>query len=334
MKVLVTGCSSAQTSESVAKKLPTFTSLFVQALRESGHDVVWDTPSIRWDEEYFKQYDTVVVGLTAPTSITAHRLYGALSVIDKASAVTNVKYLVDAPEPHKLWNGIRAIANNPDDLIKNFYSQRSEFRLASEPKNLERLQKVIIDLYENTWNDTIFPAFPWSESSHLSNYIPNLPEDKAIPLCLDSLVIKNLKTDAIHMKGEDIGWFYDQKTTWTSQIAKTLSKNTYPVLDKTSSVLANLNRATGSLITVYKNNDPWWSVALSQSLYVNTPVVTDWRHTSYLGESWAVLAHVVEDMPSSEKVSLARSQMKIYLESIDSYEEVLSKVSSIVLSTQ
>jgi len=332
MKVLVTGCSSAQTSESVAKKLPTFTSLFVQALRESGHDVVWDTPSIRWDEEYFKQYDTVVVGLTAPTSITAHRLYGALSVIDKAQKVTNVKYLIDAPEPYKLWNGIRALATNPEDLVKDFYSQRNEFRLASEPKNLSRLQKVIFDLYENTWNETIVPAFPWSTESDVTKHIPNLPSDRVILLCLDSLLFKNLKTDAVHMKGETVGWSYDQKTPWVNKISKTLSNSVSPMTSKDSSTLANINKSIGSLISVYKNNEPWWSANLAQSLYVHTPVVTDWQHSSFLGYSWSVLAQTVEDMSNSERVFLAKAQKESYLEVIDTYEDTMYKVPEIVFN--
>jgi hypothetical protein len=295
---------------------------------------VWDIPSIRWDEDYFKQYDSVVVGLTAPTSITAYRLYGALSVIDRARKVTNVRYLVDAPEPYKLWNGIRAIANNPEDLVKSFYSQRTDYRLASEPKNLSRLQKVIIDLYENTWNETIFPAFPWTEESHITSHIPNLPRDRAIPLCLDSLVFKNMKTDALHMKGDTTGWSYDQETPWISKIKKTLSKEACPVVDKKSSVLANINRSIGSLISVYKNDEPWWSVNLSQSLYVHTPVITDWRYTSYLGDSWSVLAQSIEDMTANERISLAMAQKKLYLESIDTYEEVIESVSSIVFDSK
>lgn len=334
MKVLVTGCSSAQTSETVAKKLPTFTSVLVQALSELEHDVVWDTPSIRWDEKYFSQYDLVIVGLSAPTSVTAHRLYGALSVIDKAKKVTEVKYLVDAPEPYKLWNGIRAIATNPEDLVKNFYSQRSDYKLACEPKNLSRLQEVIFDLYENNWNDTFFPAFPWTKNTNLTNHIPNLSDDKAIPLCLDSLLFKNMKTDSVHMKGETIGWSYDQKTPWVSKIKKTLSKKIYPVISKDSSSLANINRSIGSLISVYKNDESWWSASLSQSLYVNTPVVTDWRHTSYLGDSWSTLAHSIEDMLPRERVSLAISQKENYVDNIKNYNDALKSVSLAIASSK
>ena len=140
----------------------------------------------------------------------------------------------------------------------------------------------------------------------------------------------NLKTDAVHIKGETIGWSYDQKTSWVSKISKTLSNSVSPMTSKDSSALANINKSIGSLISVYKNNEPWWSVNLAQSLYVHTPVVTDWRHSSLLGDSWSVLAQTIEDMSSSERVSLAKAQKESYLESIDSYEEIIYKVSTAV----
>jgi len=336
MKVLITGCSSAQTSSSVAKKIPTFTGLLVQSLTEAGHEVVWDTPSMRLTEAQLSKYDTVVVGLTAPTSITAYRLYGALSVIDRAKSVTNLKYLVDAPEPHRLWNGIRAISQNPDDLVKDFYSRRSEFFNASKHKELERLQSVVEDLYKNNWNSTLVPSFPWFKNSNVTNHIPNLSDDLVEPLCLDSVTFKNLSSTGLYMKSDVSGWSYDTKTPWISKISKTLSREASPmVVSKTagnSSVLSNLNKSIGSLISVYKNDEPWWSVNLAQSLFVKTPVISDWKHTSYLGESWSVLGHTVEDMSDSERVQLAISQEKDYKKAINTYEETLERVSSAIFN--
>ena len=336
MKVLVTGCSSAQTSPSVLKRTTTFTGLLVQSLTEAGHDVVWDTPSMRWDEKHLSQYDSVVVGLTPPTSITAYRLYGALSVIDRARSVTNVKYLVDAPEPHKLWNGVRALASNPDDLVKDFYSKRSEYSLAQDSKELSRLQSVLVDLYENTWESTIVPAFPWFRSRHVTRHIPNLTDKRLEPLTLDSLVFKNLRNSGLYMKNNCYGWSYDYSSKWLSKLEKTLSQEVNPLVSsKTAtdaSILSNMNKSIGTLVSVHKNDEPWWSVSLSQSLYVKTPVITDWRCTSYLGGAWSVLGHAVEDMSQGGRNSLAVAQESEYLNSISSYEETLERVSSAIFS--
>lgn len=336
MRVLVTGCSSSQTSQSVARKIPTFTGLLVQSLFEAGHEVVWDTPSMRLTEKQLSQYDTVVVGLTSPTSITAYRLYGALSIIDRARSVTNLKYLIDAPEPYKLWNGLRAMAQNPEKLVKDFYSRRSEFHIVTKKEELSRIQFVVEDLYKNNWNSVIVPSFPWFKNSNITNHIPNISDELIEPICLDSVVFRNLSDSGLHIKSDVSGWSYDSKTQWVNKISKTLIRETSPmVVSKTAdnySVLSNLNKSIGSLISVYKNNEPWWSVNLSQSLYVKTPVVTDWKHTSYLGDSWSILAHSIEEMSGSERMQLAISQEKDYKKAISTYEETLERVSSAVFS--
>jgi hypothetical protein len=69
----------------------------------------------------------------------------------------------------------------------------------------------------------------------------------------------------------------------------------------------------GTLISTYKNNDPWWSIAISQSIAVGVPVVTDWRHTSWVGAEWAFLPIV------------AQSQKDFYRDATPSREESLQK---------
>ena len=146
MKILLTGCSASQASESLNSRLPTFPGLLKAALSYAGHDVVFDSPSMSTTKKDLETYDYVVVGLSAPTSVSSYRLYGALSTIDQAKEVTNLVYLVDAPEPHKLWNGIRALAKKKEEIVKPFYSRRPDYDRASDPKELSRIHGVLVDL--------------------------------------------------------------------------------------------------------------------------------------------------------------------------------------------
>jgi hypothetical protein len=337
VKVLLTGCSSSQSSLSLNARLPTFSRLINNSLEYAGHEVVWGTPSLSMTEEYLSGFDAVVVGLTPPTSVSAYRLYGALSVIERAKKVTKVRYLVDAPEPHRLWSGIRAIANNPSDLIKDFYSKRPEYEKVSEPEEFERLYSVIVDLYEGTWEKTIAPAFPWSNESNLTDYIPNLKERSVSLLCLDSVLLTAMpESIASYLKTDSDFWVSNQKTRWVEKIDKTINNRVDPMIEtkwtNNSEVLLKMSNAIGSFISTYKNDDPWWSVNLSQSLYVNTPVVSDWRHTSYLGDSWAALAHQIEDMTYQERSTLADTQKDDYIKSIPNFEESVESVLTSVFS--
>jgi len=49
-----------------------------------------------------------------------------------------------------------------------------------------------------------------------------------------------------------------------------------------------------------------------------TPVVTDWRESSALGESWTYLASHIEDLALDQRIELARQQMEAYIASIPS----------------
>lgn len=326
MKVLITGCSSSQTTDS---RMPTFSGLIKNALIAGGHDVVLDTPSIRWSEEDLSRYDSVIVGLAPPTSISAYRLYGALSVIDVARKVTNVRYLVDAPEPHRLWNGIRAIASNPESLIKDFYSKRPDYLIASEPKQLDRLHSVVVDLFTETWEKTLIPAFPWSNPKHITNYIPMLTDNLVSPLCLDSFIIDN-KSTSLYIKNDSNMWSYDSKNKWLDGVAETISGDVQPITvgrkPLVSDSLNRINRSVGTIISTYKNNDPWWSINLPLSLSINTPVITDWRYTSQMGDSWSLLAHQIEELSVNERSRLAAEQTKDYKNFIPNKEEVINSV--------
>ena len=333
-KVLLTGCSASQSSSSLNERMPTFAGLLSSALIYAGHEVIWDSPRFNWDEHDLADFDVVIVGLTPPTSVASYRLYGALSVIEIAKRVTNVRYLVDAPEPNKLWNGLRATANNPGDLVKDFYNKRPDFNKASQPKELDRLQSVVLDLFENEWERTIVPAFPWFKPSHITNYIPNLTEDSVEPICLDSVLLTAVKSSSLYMKSESDYWVYDSHTRWVKDLEKTIKYETRPMVSKKWSnngeTLSTINKSIGSIIATYKNNDPWWSMNLSQSLFINTPVVTDWRHTSFVGPSWSVLAHQIEEMTPGQRSALAVDQKNSYIKVISSFDESIERVLSAV----
>jgi len=304
------------------------------ALTNAGHEVVWDRPSMRWEEDYLSTFDSVIVGLSSPTSLSSHRLYGALSVIEKARNVTNVRYLLDAPDPHKVWHGLKAIIDNPESLVKDFYSKRSEFYMAKEKDNLSRIHSVVSDLYENPWEKTIVPALPWFDLSHVTNYIPNLSEKLVEPLCLDSLLLTAMSSTSLYMKSESSFWSYDAYTPWVKKMEKTITNEAKPMTQSkwsnNSETLTNLNKSIGSIISTHKNGDPWWSINLSQSLYVSTPVITDWRHTSYLGSEWSLLAHQVEEMSLGERTRLASAQRDSYVKKISTFDEATQRVLSSV----
>jgi ubiquinone/menaquinone biosynthesis C-methylase UbiE len=91
--------------------------------------------------------------------------------------------------------------------------------------------------------------------------------------------------------------------------------------EKQEDTLERIKKSIGTIVSVYRSNDPWWSPALAQSLSVGVPVVTDWRLSSSLGMEWSYLASAIEEMPAEERFELANRQKASYIGRIMSWEQ-------------
>jgi hypothetical protein len=336
MKVLITGSTASQYSSKSNERIPTFTGFIYNSLVETGHTVVWEEPSVETTKDYLNQYDKIIVGLSSPSSLSANKIYGALSVINYAKELDKLVLLVDAPEPYKIWSGIRAISNKPLELVKPFHARRYEYINVLDTNNQERLTQTVVDLYKNEWPTTLYPSNPWIHSEVLTKNIPNLNLENIHGLCFDSFVLQDIPR--FNLNYEDY-WCVDQPNTkWSKNVAKTLSKPVLPIRDHKwqghSDALARLDSSLGMIISVYKNSEPWWSVMLSHALLLEIPVVTEWRNTSFLGSDWSLLPSEIEEMGPQERNQLAKRQKNIYLSQIPNVGETLKKVENSVLDAR
>lgn len=334
MKILITGSTSSQYSSKSDERIPTFTGFVNTSLLETGHSVLWQEPSLEMTKDWLDQFDKIIVGVSSPSSLSANRIYGALSVINYAKELDKLILLLDAPEPYKLWSGIRAIYNKPSELMKPFYIKRYEYLDVVNNDEAHRLVNTVVDLYKNQWPTTLYPSNPWITSDVLTKNIPNLDTDNAHGLCFDSFILQDIPR--LNLNYEDY-WCVDQQNTrWSKNISKTLAKPVIPVRDHKwqshSDALARLDSSLGMIISVYKNSEPWWSVMLSHALLLEIPVVTEWRNTSFLGDEWAFIPAEIEDMSPVERNSLAKRQKNIYIESMPNANEVLKKLENSIVN--
>ena len=108
MKVLITGCTAQQASSKTALRTPTFSTLIAQALKDGGASVSIAEPSIYMSKEALQEYDTVLVGVAPPTSLSANKIYPAFSVASKAREIGNLALFLDAPEQYKLQSSLKS----------------------------------------------------------------------------------------------------------------------------------------------------------------------------------------------------------------------------------
>lgn len=323
MKILLTGTTASQVSPRKNEIVPTFSGLVYEALIEARHDVVWAEPSVSMTKEYLAEFDSVVVGLAPPTSTAAHRIYGALSVVFYANQLGNLRLLLDAPEPKRVWAGIRAAHKNPSDLTKSFHYKRREYKLALTEDVLPRLHGAVSALYSNEWPITVFPVTPWMSFPSISSVVPNTNARNLVGLNFDDRIINRI---SVSPDRDGDFWVCDYpNTSWAKKIEKTIintvvSAHSHRWEDNADSV-ERISKSIGCLVSLHKNGDPWWSLTLPQALGCGVPVATDWRLSSMLGESWSILPSAIEGMNDNDRYSLASAQRESYLANIKPYNE-------------
>ena len=334
MKVFLTGCTASHASTYSNEKTPSFAGIINMALTELGCEVVWDSPSVTFDKEYLSQFDSVIVGVSSPTNVTSHRIYGALSVIKHASELGNLSLFVDTPDPHKIYAGLREIYLNPQSLVKPFYSKKREYNQALEKENYANIFSGLTKLFTEAWPKTIIPAYPWSKPEVISKYIPTIDNNKLFLVAPDSVLLEIQRYRTKLVDGDY--WCSDsQKSKWALRTFENITK---PVVNYRQSkweanedILERLDNSIGALISVYKDGNPWWLPSLSQALFVGVPVATDWRQTVHLGSEWSILPAAIEELTPEKRLELARRQKELYIETLPSWSKVKENLGNVLL---
>lgn len=331
MEILLTGSTAAHVSRDKNSRTVTFPGLINRALVDARHNVTWIEPSVSMSKEYVNEFDAVVVGIAPPTSTSAHRIYGSLSVIYHAWELGNLHLLIDAPEPRRIWAGLTAINKNPDDLVKDFFSKRSEYRKTRDKKVFDRIYGAVDYLYNREWPRTFYPKLPWMSFASVSSYIPQVSGENLVGLCFDRDFVES--QSSLLPVSNPAFWVADAtNTSWTKRQEDLISLPVEPLKSRrweyAEESLEKLSNSIGCLASVYRNGDPWWSPSFSQALHVGVPVVTDWLLSSMLGDSWRVLPAAVEDMTVLERSHLVSEQKKSYCSSLLTWKDSVDLLST------
>lgn len=331
MKVLITGSTAQQCSTRAASRTPTFSSLIAKGLHDADVDVSIAEPSIYTTRKELEEYDAVLVGVAPPTSLSANKIYPAFSTAAKAKDIGNLVLFIDAPEPYKIQSSLKSCYLNNSDLQKSFYERRKSYSHLLEDKNFrDEVQGFVSYLYTDKWPTTIYPAFGWSENKNSARSITGLDATNLFPVMVDSYLLQDAEPSReFHLTREY--WTCDSmKTQWVSEVVPTLSYDVVPTrLSKwefEEDTLERIGKSVGTLVSTYRSAESWWSPALSQSLSVGVPVVTDWRNTSYLGSEWSYLGASIEEMTDAERFAVAEAQTSSYLKSIPTWEETVENL--------
>ena len=314
--------SAPQTSANSNRRSMSFAGVIEKVLNNAGHNTVMIEPDITWTKENLSYYDTVLVGISPITSLSAHYTYGALNTIGLLHGTAKLKLFIDAPNPKQITSSFNAIKSWPDNLTKSFYSTRKAYSLAKTDEKKKYLLNVVDLLNEETWPTTLYPSLPWGLSDAAFNEVPKPAQKQLTAVNLDSHL---LKKEHNFNKNRTARWTADfVDSQWTKKKLSTLKNPAIPMkMGKSWSdtqVEEQISNSIGALVSPQKNGT-WWTYRYIQALNTRTPIATAWLESNAIGHSWAYLASTIEDMSADERFTLAKEQLDAYVESINTKNE-------------
>lgn len=332
MKILLTGATASQTT---TDRKPTFSAFLFDSLTSAGNEVHFASkPSVAMRVADIKKYDKVIVGIAPPTSVTAYQVYPSFALAGKAWKAGNLELFIDAPEPHKIQASINSCHSGKSDLTKDFFSRRkgySDYKFDSKVR--EEVDRFIELLATEKWPNTYYPAFPWCTPDEYQSSL-NMGRYSIVPLYPDSWMMSK-----DYVSTEDATkstyWTADNgSTAWVKNLKKHLTNEVVLSQQGRGSteqdIVDRVRGSIGSIVSVYRGGQPWWSPLLAYSLSVDVPVVTDWRLTDYMGSEWGMLATTVESLSHNMRYELANAQKTTYLKNIPPWERQAERLNDIL----
>lgn len=331
-RILITGMSASQASLNANRRNLAFAGVLHNVLTESGHEVDMKDPRVDWTLEDLQEYDSVVVGVSPITSLSANKAYGALNVIGLLWEDPRLRLLVDAPHPAQIGASLRSITSNPSNLIKPFYTYRQGYQLAATESVSRRLLGVTERLLNEAWPETIYPSLPWRNQRLVAEELPSKVEGSLNGINLDSFLVPENPPKQVDERVEK--WSADApKSNWTRKVQKTLAFPVSPMRhtkgDSDSYAGDQISRSAGSLVSPHRDGT-WWTYRYIQSLSLGVPVATDWKESQAIGDSWSVLAAAIEHMTDNQRRDLAWDQLRDYMSGVPRRENARKNVEDLL----
>lgn len=335
MKILLTGCTAQQVNPQSHRKAANFSGLLWDALRgDERNEVFWQEPSVEMATQDLRKFDQVIVGIAPITALGANRAYGAYSIIERLWDDKKLKLLIDAPDPIKMQTASRSIIDHPENLTKDFFSYRKEFRLAKQPEIAARIVNGVNLLVNGTWPTTIVPGLPWKSSRSVEMQLPLGAVGRVQTLNLDYQLFDRWDNpDALTSTRRD-EWALEKGTLtyWADRLNVSLPKRELPRtfrVETDTAAVDQLSESIGCLIGPSRAGT-WWNTRYAQALSQRAAVFTDWHDSQYLGAAWMQLPGPFEMMDESGRVKLVQEQYEEYRDTTPNHETAMARITELL----
>lgn len=328
--ILLTGMTASQASPSANSKSRQFAHSLYSALTSAGHTVNWTDPEITWQSQDLEQkYDAVLIGVAPLTSLAANRTYGALSLISTAFNSAKTCFFIDAPEPAQIIDSLESVARGKSNLFKPFYSYRKHYNEVLNSTHRARIDTAIHLLSSQRWPLTLYPKLPWEQKPLSLN-----AEQTGLPFGINLDAFAVMKNRPFVSERENVWAIDSYRTKWALSVAKGLVYPTTPMRQSKGSTDSDVNEimdaALGSIISPQKSGGTWWTNRYPQALNALSPIATEWRESSHIGDAWNYLPAAIEGLSAKERLDLSHTQKEQYLAAVNTTDSALYELESLL----
>lgn len=326
-KILITGMTSSQSSQRLNAKTMSFSGAIERILTVSGHTVEWKNLRIEMTKKDVAPYDAIILGVAPILSVTSHKAYGVLNMLDILWDDERLKTIVDTPTPSSISANIRAVLKDNSRLFSNFFYARKQYEavMLNQRAN-KRVLSAVERMSNDKWPEALYPATPWTDVPLLISKMPEGAIESVTGLCVDSYFLS--KKNPVQASAITNTWAVDTKNTKWAQ--STISSLRFPHQlmkgrrgEDDIAVSDSIATSFGALISPNNDGTISWSSRWAQALNAGTPIASDWKLTSMIGKSWSHLAAGIEEMSMVDRYELSISQMIDYSNAIAEQQEVL-----------
>jgi hypothetical protein len=324
--------TAAQASQSSNAKNLQFAGVLYGALTKLGHEVSWIDPDLSFNKESLSSYDSVIVGVSPISSLSANRVYGALHLINLLWESEKLTLFVDAPGTYQIAASLKSFDANPSALLKKFYSYRKGYKdVLSDISISSGIYSAVSNLANQQWPTTLYPSLPWKSDNKVNKMMPKNIYSSFVGINFDEILL----SDSLVSDSKRVKWVVDSYSyKETKKLINTLSAPTSlmkwnkGVTD--GQVLDQMSRSVGAIVSAHRGDGSWWSYRYVQAFNSRTPVYTDWKETDALGDSWGSLASGIECLDDSQRVALSNSQKEAYFSKLNDFKTEANKLQEIL----
>jgi len=326
MRVLLTGMTRMQANGSRRRDYNTSINALYHALKAAKHDVEWRALEYN-EQEIFKQFDLLILGLGTISEYSCHYLYETLL----ASQGEHVLYLVND------WKANKTIRMLMDEnlfrefvLNNNTGSRLSKERVMKDRRQLERCRN---EMFRHTSN-LLGPFFPWGDRDIIIKGTPFTSLNEFNPT---AFYLKQWKKLPIAIpKRKKFQWMYgalDNYEKWHSRLGATwpiqwyTKKNFIPEHE----LVQRYAESHGMLLPKYSaSGSGWWRARYCHGMIAQNVMYAEQKEWGELATLMHVNIEDIEEMSAKALQELAAHQQKQILRVTPSWSHVVDTVNNIV----